>query len=433
AYHGGFPALAIVSTVLILGLQSPGPVTALLSMRPLVALGRISYGVYLYHFPVFVLMTEQRVGVGGSVLLLARLGVTAAVATVSYWVLERPVRQGRIDRRWTLVISAATMAAVTALVVLVPAGADLVYYRPDPALAEAAAIQPLPAPGSTPAPPSTSPTTEPIPTTSTTGPPRAAPSTAVATTSSSAATSTTQPPEPPPLGRPARILVVGDSTAMATGAGLVAWAASNPDLAQVSIDATPGCGFVRGGRVPSDDGVPFQEHCDRVLDDELPTDLVSLQPDVVVLMVTSRDVMPRVWDESEGELDPRDPRYAGRLRDGYRAITDLITSTSPARIVWIRPPATDPYWLGRPAPFTDPELIEIREAVIRDTIAVHPDRAELVDLRAWMESTGLALDHDARPDGLHFAPEAAEAVATEWLGPQLVLAARQNAVGGLPS
>jgi hypothetical protein len=101
--------------------------------------------------------------------------------------------------------------------------------------------------------------------------------------------------------------------------------------------------------------------------------------------------------------------------------------------VWIRQPDTDPYWLGEPNPFTDPELIGIREDVIRETIAERPERAQLLDLRAWMEANGLALDHEARPDGLHFAPDAALAVATEWLGPQLVLAARENAAGGLPS
>ncbi|MGE0139736.1 MAG: acyltransferase family protein [Ilumatobacteraceae bacterium] len=425
AYHGAFPLLAVVSTVLILGLQAPGPATAVLSARPLVALGRISYGVYLYHLPVFVLMSEQRMGTDGTVLLIERLGVTLAVATVSYRLVERPVRYGRIDRRLTFGVSGITMAGVSAVVLLLPAGADLVYYRPDPALAEAASIRPVVQAGAA------SSTAVPGPAVTTTQLP-SAPSTAPALTESTVA-STTTTTEPPPLGRPARILVVGDSTAMATGAGLVAWAAAHPDVAQVSIDATPGCGFVRGGDVPSDDGVPFQENCDRVLDGELPGDLVALQPDVVMLMVTSRDIVPRVWAEGEGLLDPRDARYRARLRAGYRAITELITSTSPARVVWIRQPDTDPYWLGEPNPFTDPELIGIREDVIRETIAERPERAQLLDLRAWMEANGLALDHEARPDGLHFAPDAALAVATEWLGPQLVLAARENAAGGLPS
>ena len=47
--------------------------------------------------------------------------------------------------------------------------------------------------------------------------------------------------------RPVRILVAGDSTAEATGNGLIAWAAANPQLAQVSLVVQEGCGFVPGG------------------------------------------------------------------------------------------------------------------------------------------------------------------------------------------
>ena len=46
-----------------------------------------------------------------------------------------------------------------------------------------------------------------------------------------------------------RILVVGDSTAEATGHGLITWAAANPALAQVSLQVREGCGVVLGGYV----------------------------------------------------------------------------------------------------------------------------------------------------------------------------------------
>src|SRR5213594_4569668 len=35
--------------------ESQSPLTRLLAVAPLVAIGRISYGVYLWHFPVFYL------------------------------------------------------------------------------------------------------------------------------------------------------------------------------------------------------------------------------------------------------------------------------------------------------------------------------------------------------------------------------------------
>ena len=191
----------------------------------------------------------------------------------------------------------------------------------------------------------------------------------------------------------------------------------------------PGCGFVRGGEVPSDDDAPFTRICDELLDERLPTDLITLQPDVVMMMVTSRDIVPRKWNDEEGLIDPSDSRFVARLRADYRSITDLIVSTSPARIVWIRAPATDAFWLGEPNPFTDPVLMRIRENVMRDTIRQNADRSQLLDLRTWMESTGIAFDHEARPDGLHFAVEAAVEVTDEWLGPQLLIAATENAAG----
>ena len=148
-----------------------------------------------------------------------------------------------------------------------------------------------------------------------------------------------------------------------------AWAAEHPDLMQVSLATDAGCGFIRGGVVPSDGDEPFTKFCNEVLDQQLPDDLVTLQPDVVMMMVTSRDIVPRQWTDEEGVLDPRDDRFVARLRTDYRTITELILSTTSARIVWIRAPATDPYWMGAPNPFTDPELLRIRENIVRDTVA----------------------------------------------------------------
>ena len=72
AYRGGLPLVAAVSTGLIYGLQSAGWVRSVLSTSPLVGLGRISYGVYLYHWPVYVWLDEPATGRSG-VMLLGRL------------------------------------------------------------------------------------------------------------------------------------------------------------------------------------------------------------------------------------------------------------------------------------------------------------------------------------------------------------------------
>ena len=61
ATAGWMPAFAVASVVLIGALQVRSPVRGLLSIGPLVALGRISYGVYLFHWPIYTLVDERRV------------------------------------------------------------------------------------------------------------------------------------------------------------------------------------------------------------------------------------------------------------------------------------------------------------------------------------------------------------------------------------
>ncbi len=69
------------ASALIAGLQTSGPVTHAMSWTPLVALGTVSYGVYLVHWPVFVVLDEERLGIGG------------------WSLVTRPTRGHRRDRR----------------------------------------------------------------------------------------------------------------------------------------------------------------------------------------------------------------------------------------------------------------------------------------------------------------------------------------------
>ena len=69
--------------------------------RPLVAAGRVSYGGYLWHLPVFYLLTEDRTGLSYWPLLVLRFVVTFALAYASFALIERPALRfkRRFERR----------------------------------------------------------------------------------------------------------------------------------------------------------------------------------------------------------------------------------------------------------------------------------------------------------------------------------------------
>ena len=70
---------------------------AILSWRPLVEIGKRSYGIYLWHWPIFVFADAY----GGSVpRVVAALAVTAVLSELCYRFVEMPVRRGELGRWW---------------------------------------------------------------------------------------------------------------------------------------------------------------------------------------------------------------------------------------------------------------------------------------------------------------------------------------------
>ena len=71
-------------------------VVRLLELPPLPQWGRISYGMYLWYWPVLLVMTGQRLHWGVYPLFLARVGITVAIAALSYDLVEMPIRRGAL-------------------------------------------------------------------------------------------------------------------------------------------------------------------------------------------------------------------------------------------------------------------------------------------------------------------------------------------------
>jgi peptidoglycan/LPS O-acetylase OafA/YrhL len=113
---------ATVASILVLGglaQAQNSPLSRLLSTRPMAYLGRISYGTYLWHWPVIVaLRTIMDAGPGWIAAL--SFALATGLAALSAELLELPVRRSpRLDRfTWPIVLVGLTTSAVVAAAVV---------------------------------------------------------------------------------------------------------------------------------------------------------------------------------------------------------------------------------------------------------------------------------------------------------------------------
>jgi len=123
-YQGGLTIYALSSVLLLTVVLQPGPIQRALATEPLRQLGRISYGVYLLHWPIFLWLTPERTGLDTLPLFILRMAVTLSAAILSCRFVEQPVRTrtavvGR--RSWVvapamvavLAVGVVTLGAVT--------------------------------------------------------------------------------------------------------------------------------------------------------------------------------------------------------------------------------------------------------------------------------------------------------------------------------
>jgi len=390
-YRGGLVVHAAVAAAVIATAVHPvrGLIARGLSVRPLVWLGIISYGIYLFHWPVIWWLTPQRTGLDGAALAVVRVVATLVIAALSWVLIERNVLRGRVSLR--LALPAVTVAAVISVVVVAvtplqtqPGDLALAVAGADDSAGTKAAFS-LPA-----APPTTT-------------------------------ANLAFPPAPPPY----RVLFVGDSLPYSIAKN---W---QPDPSQIVTGsvAIPSCDGARGGGIRFPLNVYVQDKPDCQNWGQLWPDALALfQPDAVVVMLGTAAIQERQVDGVYTK--PCQPRYDNWYTRELDVRLSLLEQLTKAPILMALAPYAEDRSIGV-LPADHRARTDCLNTIYRDAAGRHPG-VQLVDFAGWVCPDGMCrqeLDGQLfRPDGLHLAPPAATA-AGNWLVDQakLVGLARLNA------
>jgi peptidoglycan/LPS O-acetylase OafA/YrhL len=378
-YRGGMVAGALcVAAVIAHAVTSPGSPTArVLALAPLVWIGRISYGLYLWHWPVFQFLDAGHTGLRGPALLLARLAVTVLLSVASYVLVEEPIRHGRTLRRdgvWAPVATAA--AAVTAVVVA------LVATVP-PRSGQVAVAAPLVLPSVSASPQALAPVN--------------------------------RPGRRP--GALPRIDLLGDSVSWSLGHYLP----ETPGMT-VTTRSVQGCGIARLPDIRYlDVGHTNYPGC-TTWDQRWEKGINADDPDVAVILLDRWELMDRRFEGRYQHVG--DPDYNLYLTSELD-LAIRIASARGATVVLLTAPYT--HRAERPDgslyPEDDPARVDAWNSLLYAAAAARPDTVKVIDLNAWVCPQGKftwTIDGvQVRSDGLHFTPDGVRGRIAPWLMPQL--------------
>ena len=372
-FEGGYLLFAVgVAAVIFVAITAQAaPLARALGNPVFRYVGKISYGAYLWHFPLFALLDAARVHLYGYPLLAVRVGMTLLVATASYYLVEVPIRRGSMRTLTEWKAWLATSGAFLA-VVLVTVAATL------PATAGAA--------------------------------------------------STVRVVGPQYSGPPVKVAIFGDSVAWRMGFAMLA---SQPqDTYDVSIDngAIVGCGVLRSSQY-EEHGVDYNTaaacNTSTPVASQWPAlwheDLDQFHPNVVVVLAGRWEVHNRLiggrW-EHIGE-----PAFDADLTQSLEQAVQVGTSTG-ALMVLMTSPCFDSGEQpnGQPWPEDSPARLAEYNAIVRSVAAEHPTTVQLDDFGAQLCPGGVFTTYfngvQVRDgDGVHIAPTPA---AGQWVDEQVL-------------
>ncbi len=342
-YRGGFLLVALLVAVLLASalLAPQGPMSRAMSFRPLVAVGRISYGLYLWHWPVYLFLSAERTGLAGVRLMAVRFAATFAVAGASWFALERRVLRRDFGGRRVLVLPATAVVAALALLI-----APLPAARPGSNTVDLDALE----------------------------------------------RQSMSAPAPPPdladttvLSRPVRVLVSGDSVSLTLGVAFEEAAARNDT--QAYARGRLGCGISTYSpiRTGGNTGAVLDE-C-RSWPEHWAEDVATYKPDVAAVLLGRWESMDRMYKGHWVSLG--DPEFDAYLGERLDYAIDILSKHG-AKVALLTAPTYDSLNLpdGSDPPEDDPARVARWNQLLHDAAARHPDKVRVFELAPLIEPHG---------------------------------------------
>ena len=409
-YGGGFFLIGLcVAGVILSAVAAPRSIVPrMLSVTPVRYVGRISYGLYIWHWPIFLWLNHDRTGLYGYELFAVRVLVTFAVSIVSFHLIERPIRMGTLASQWRAwLVAPAGVATVLLAVIAATTGA--------PAVASTAPS------GNSGVGTSTTSTSSTTTTVGGGGPGPTTPTTTVA-------------------AQPVRALLFGDSVALTLGIGLGQPSVQNRYGYVMTDHGILGCGVVDGPEVslmgarditPSAcDGSPLtpaETETQKPWQIQWTDAIAQDNPNVVVLLAGRWEVVDRQYQGTWTNI--LHPAYAAYVKSQLEAASQLVNAAG-ARMVYLTAPCTNEGEQpdGAPWPEDDPARRNAYNRLIREVAAEHPQTDSVVDLNKAACPKGKYTDTVngvviRRNDGVHFTDQGGVALAPA-LMPPIVAAGR---------
>jgi peptidoglycan/LPS O-acetylase OafA/YrhL len=396
-YVGGFFLIGLATAGVVLAIVG-APQSAIprfLSLPPIRYVGRISYGLYIRHWPLFIWIDGARTRLSGYELFGVRALVTLGVAMASYHLIERPIRQGSFIRQWRARVAVpVSFGAVLIALIAATAGSTVAAESVSPA----------------------------------TGAPPA---------------STSR------LGPPVHVLLVGDSTALTLGEGLGEQSVEHRFNYLLVDDGILGCGVANGLLVeikgernivdPACEGstpTPGTPLAQQPWPNQWQHDLSVSRPNVVVLLAGRWEVADREYRGKWTSI--LNPAFAAYVKHQLGLASGLVTSSG-AHMVFLTAPCTDEGEQpdGAPWPEDNPARLAVYNRLVREVAAAHPGTDSVADLNAAACPRGRysakkgGVTIRTNDDGIHFTP-AGGVVLAPYVMPEIVASGRAQAIRSGP-